>query len=138
MPEITQEELDLFNKYKELGDVEAVSAELSAKQTLERENTVNEVAKLTGYKSSVLSKLASDIEFEVKEGKAYVGDKTVEEYAEENWADFIPALKEEEKSNGINFVRQATKPTETKKTVSVNVTPYLKSIYGNQKETVIN
>lgn len=138
MPEITEEELKEFNKYKELGDVEAVSAELSAKQTLERENTVSKVAELTGYKASVLSKLASDVEFEVKEGKAYVGDVTVEEYAEENWADFIPALKEESKSNGVNFVRQATKPTETKKMISGNVTSYLKSIYGNQKETVIN
>lgn len=133
MPEITQEELDNFNKYKELGEVDTIASELSAKQTLERQNLVSQVAELTGFKTSVLSKLATDVEFEVREGKAYVGDKTVEEYAEETWADFLPSLKEEVKSNGVNFVRQATKPSENKQKISANVTSYLKSIYGTQK-----
>lgn len=135
MPEITQEELDSFNKYKELGEVDAIASELSEKQTLERSNVVSQVAELTGFKTSVLSKLASDIEFEVKDGKAYVGDKTVEEYADENWADFLPSLKEEVKSNGVNFVRQASKPSENRQKISANVTNMLKSIYGT-KQTV--
>lgn len=136
MPEITEEELETFNKYKELGDVDAISNELSAKQTLERENIVSKVAELTGFKPSVLSKLASDVEFEVREGKAYVGDKTVEEYADENWGDFLPSLKEEVKNNGVNFVRQATRPNENKVKLGAGVTGYLKSIYGANQKTV--
>ena len=139
MPEITQEELDNFNKYKELGDVDAISQELGEKQQLERTNVINEVAQLAGYKPSVLSKLGHDVAFEIREDKAYVGDKTVEEYAQENWADFLPSLKvEEEKSNGISFVRQPTKPIDNRNKINSTVTSYLKSIYGNQKDTVIN
>lgn len=138
MPEITQEELDLFNKYKELGDVDAVTSELSAKQQMERTNVINEVAQLSGYKPNVLAQLGQELTFEVKEGKAYVGDKTVEEYAQENWADFLPSLKAEEQKNGVSFVKQPTKPLENKSNISTPVISYLKNIYGNQKETVIN
>lgn len=138
MPEITEEELEKFNKYKELGEVDTISQELQAKQQLEYESVLSEVADLSGFKPSVLSKLGEGLTFEVREGKAYVGDKTVEEYAQENWADFLPSLKAEEQKNGVNFVKQPSKSLPNKSDVLTPTISYLKNIYGNQKETVIN
>lgn len=137
MPEISETDLELFNKYKEIGEPDAIATELNAKADLERSNTLKEVASLSGYKESVLSKLADGLELKVEDGKAFVGDKPIEEYANENWEDFIPSLKEE-KVNGVNFVRQASKSSAVNKLDS-NVNSYLLSIYGkSSNEATVN
>ncbi len=136
MPEITEEELKQFNDYKELGSLEAINAELSAKANLERENTLNEVAQVTGYKPNVLAKLSEGLELRVEEGQAYVGDVPIQDYANEQWEEFLPSLKEEAKPMGVNYVRQATKSNDRKSPLT-SASTFLKGLYGS-KDTVIN
>lgn len=134
MPEISQEELDLFNKYKELGEPDTISNELNAKASLERENVLQEVAAVSGFKSSVLAKLSEGLDLKVEDGVAYVGDVPIADYANEQWEEFLPSLKEEKKPTGISFVRQATKSSDSKVKLG-DVNAYLKGIYGS-KQTV--
>jgi vancomycin resistance protein YoaR len=112
MPEITDAELEQFNKYKELGEVDTVATSLTDYNTVVRDSVINEAAAIAGFKPAVLSKLSSDIVIEIKEGKAMVGEQELNTYAEENWEDFIPSLKSSTDTNktSVPFVRQPAKP----------------------------
>lgn len=136
MPEITDAELELFNKYKEIGEPEDITNELNAKVSLERDNTLQEAAQVTGYKPNVLAKLSEGLDLKVDDGRAFIGDVPIEDYANEQWEEFLPSLKDDSKPSGVNFVRQATRSNDRKKPLA-NASSFLKSIYG-RKETVSN
>lgn len=133
MPEISQEDLELFNKFKELGDPDAVAAALAERQTMARSQVISEAAGLVGFKPSVLAKVSEGVEIEVKDGVAMVGEKTLEDYANENWTDFLPALKSEgqQQQNGVPFVRQPVKPvTKPANSTQAETRAYLKRTYA--------
>ena len=132
MPEITQEELELLNKYKELGEPEAITTALSERDNLFRQATVGEASIASGYKLSVLEKLTNGLELTMKDGQAFVGEQPIEEYANENWQDFLPALKSEEDKKTVKFVSQnksAVKPTNQFKGVASR---YIKNTYATK------
>jgi hypothetical protein len=136
MPEITDEQFELLKKYEEIGKPEDISNELNAKAILERENTLQEVSQVTGYKPNVLAKLSEGLDLKVEEGQAYVGEVPIQDYANEQWAEFLPSLKEDSKPVGVNYVRQAAKATD-RRTPLTNASSFLKGLYGS-KDTVIN
>jgi len=130
MPEITQEELDLLTRYKELGTVEELNGELEEKQQMARTTLLVDAAQASGYKYSVLERLTNGLELSMNEGKAFIGDKPIEEYANENWQDFLPSLTREETDKKVKFVSQskaATKPVNQSKNV---VSRYIKNTYA--------
>lgn len=131
MPEITQEELDLFNTYKNIGEPEQIAEQLNEKVSLERENTLKEVASLSGYKPNVLAKLSEGLDVKVEDGVAYVGDVAIQEYATENWSDFIPSLTEDASPKGVNFVRQPNKASDGKRSLA-NASTFMKNVYGQK------
>lgn len=104
---LSKEEADEYGAYVALGkpaDVKkAIDAngEASAKLAkLERDAQLRTAADAAGYKPSVLSTLAGDLDIQVeaKEGKPLVyvvkdGEKiALADYAAKEWADFLPAL----------------------------------------------
>lgn len=112
---LTPAEAADYDAYVALGKPKEIQDRIDAHSTLETENAalkkkdvLREVADLHGYKLSVLEdrdKAAGGLEFTFKEDKdrrkvAHVkdGDKEtpVTEYAESNWADYLPSLKVEE------------------------------------------
>ncbi len=130
MPEITQEELDLLNKYKELGEPDAIVEAMSERDNLFRQATVGEAAFASGYKLSVLEKLTNGLELTMKDGQAFVGEQPIEEYANENWQDFLPALKSEDDKKTVKFVTQSkavVKPTNQYKNMASR---YIKNTYA--------
>jgi hypothetical protein len=114
MPEITQEEFDLLESYKKLGEPEHIVDAISERNTIKRQGAIAIAAQLYSYKPTVLDKLAKDLEISVKEDAAYVvidgAETKLDDYANENWSDFIPSLKAEEgdKGNkGATYIVQA-------------------------------
>jgi len=140
MPEITEEELQSFNRYKELGEVDSISASLASLTTLERDASIQQAAELVGYKPSALSRLATDVTIEIKDGKAMVGDVELEQYAQENWEDFLPALKatSETVKQTVPFVRQPTKPVKEVDNTQQLVSSFLKRTYSAPKAETVN
>lgn len=127
------EQAQQWNAYQQLGKAEELKAALDARAnaearlaSLEREATLRQVQEASGFKASVLGQLpgATALTFTVREveadGKklatAYVTDTAGQEhplsaYAEQHWADFLPALVVAQgaaPSQGTSFVRQAT------------------------------
>lgn len=137
MPEITQEELEQFNRYKELGAVDEVSNGLNERQTMARERVVNEAAGIVGFKTSVLTKLSDGVDLQIKEGVPMIGDVKLEDYAKENWADFLPSLKAEGGS-AVPFVRQPSKATQPTNNSNQVVSSFLKRTYGASKTATVN
>ena len=85
--------------------------------TLRRERLLYEVADVAGVKPTVLKALdRADLAYEIKDDN---GKKTVmvkagsgaatefDTFAGANWADFMPALKPEQKIRGTPFVKQS-------------------------------
>jgi hypothetical protein len=106
MPEITQEELDLLNKYKGLGEPEAIESQLAEGQTLARKVSATEASFACGYKLSVLEKLTEGLDLQIKDDHAFIGDVPIEDYANENWQDFLPALRSEDGKKKVAFIPQ--------------------------------
>lgn len=101
MPEITQEELELFNKYRALGTLESVTSSLVAAQEAELEA----VATRAGFKPKTFRKLFQSL----PEGYSIVrddlgnesvktpkGEMSLQKFAESEWEEFLPSLKVEE------------------------------------------
>ncbi len=130
MPEITQEELDLLTRYKTLGTPEEITGEIEEKQQMARTSLLVEAASASGYKFSVLERLTDGLDLKMQDGKAFVGDKPIEDYANENWQDFLPSLKQEEGDKKVKFVQQSravTKPANQFKNIASD---YIKSTYA--------
>lgn len=113
---LSAEEAGRWAQYQQLGSVETVQQGLQQRDQfqgelagLRRAETLRSVAEVAGYKPGVLGNLdrmakaeGKDLAFEVREvdGKrvAYVKDGTTEttltDYANQQWADFLPALQQ--------------------------------------------
>lgn len=135
MPEITQEELEQFNRYKELGEPDAIAQGFREREELARTATVNRVSEITGYKPSVLTTLTKDLQLKVEGDKAFVGDKPIDEYAKEHWADFMDSLKPS--STTVPFVKQPSRSSaQTSSGLSQSTRDYIRNTYGQPKEAV--
>lgn len=113
---LSAEKAKEYESYKALGKFDELKTRIDAHANLETENSelkkkevIREVAELHGYKATVLAdrdKLAGGLEFVIKTDPqnkrkaAFVkeGDKDIPltEYAESNWADYLPSLKVEQ------------------------------------------
>ena len=112
MPEITEQELEMLKEYQKMGTPQDIDKALGEGDQIKRTHAISEASNLHGFKPNVLSKLAKDVEIFIDGDKAYVkhdGQETLlQDYAEQEWADFLPSLKanEEEKRPGVPvFVR---------------------------------
>lgn len=154
---LSDEDAELFKKYKELGDdpeklkETLENAEESQKELsqLKREKSNSEVAEVLGWNPKVLNRLSDEnAEYEVKtrkndegEDEKYVvlktddGEKDLKEYAKDNWSEMIPALEVNSDNNqqstesGKNFTKQ--KPSGGGKP---NGKSYLKSAIAKNHE----
>lgn len=133
MPEITQEELDLFNQYKGLGTPDEITGEMEEKKQLAHTSMVVEAAAASGFKFSVLERLTNGLDLKMQDGKAFIGDKPIEDYANENWQDFLPSLKREEDNKRIKFVTQSRAVDTPKPQFKSVVSNYIKSTYAAAK-----
>ncbi|SMB93325.1 hypothetical protein [Deinococcus hopiensis] len=105
-----------------LADGETATSELG---TLKKRDTLRTVADKVGYKPSVLERLGGDLTFEeievdgekagekVKTYGVKLADKVVplDQYAKEQWGDFLPALAAQ--GGGNNQVQQRQNPITT-------------------------
>ena len=136
MPEITDDELEVFEGYKRLGSVEEISSVINERLDMLRNTAVNLAATTLGYKPNVLAKLAGDLEIKIENDKAYIleGDTQHElaEYAEKNWGDFLPSLvaKEEVKPSGVSYVPQSAVQREAKSSGKKQAVSYIMQRYG--------
>lgn len=117
MPEgatvLTSDDAAAWAAYKALGQVADLQTALTERETLKTEatalrtaETIRTAAEAHGYKAAVLTRLADGLELTIKaDGKgekhAYVvadGKETaLDAYAEAEWADFLPSLKQTDK-----------------------------------------
>ncbi len=139
MPEITQEEFDMLEKYKQLGTVEKVSGTLAGFQQMARSQTVNEAARICGFKPQVLDKLSSGLEIGIKDNTAFVKAQdgteiSLSDFAEAEWKDFMPSLKAEpaQTQQFVAYVPQPAKGMESKPTGVKLVKSYIARTYGQQ------
>lgn len=134
MPDITDKDLELFNKYKELGSPEDISTSLGEHQTMVRNKAIAEVSEIAGFKPSVLEKLGKDVEFFVKDKEAFVKhegkDVKLVDYANDNWKEFLPSLKAESETRTTGIVRPFVKQSaEQRETTSKSVGSKLANSY---------
>ena len=142
MPEITQEEFDLLERYKQLGTVEQVSGSLAGLQRMMHTQVINEAAKACGFKPQVLAKLSGGLDIAIKDNKPFVRAKDGTEtelgtYAESEWKDFMPSLKEGTVANvqsvqTMPFVPQPMKSIESKPNSLKLAKAYITRTYGQQ------
>lgn len=106
---LTKDESDQYAAYLALGKPDALKQAIDANgtataelATLKREKQITKAAEAAGYKASVLTTLAGDLDIQVEPVKDSAplvvvvkdGTKTaLADYAKENWADFLPALE---------------------------------------------
>lgn len=136
MPEISEQDLELFEQYKQIGSIEDISSTLNERAEMVRNNAITFAAENLGYKPNVLAKLAKGLEIKVNGDKAYIveGDQEHElgKYAEENWEDFIPSLTAtaESKPNGVSYVSQSAVNREAKRSGKKQAVNYVLQRYG--------
>lgn len=113
-----------WQAYTALGEPSALQQALDARQqaeqrlaSLEREATLRQIAEASGYRPSVLGRLAEGLTLELRENQPVVvtGEGAqaqvtpLAEYAQREWADFLPALAQTTgtgSGSGTTFVRQ--------------------------------
>ena len=137
MPEISEQDLELFETYKSMGDPQTITEVLQERDKMKRTNAVTFAADLLGYKANVLERLAKDNDIIVQDNKAYIKDGEEEfelsKYAEEKWGDFLPSLKAEQPktSEGVSYIPQTAMAREARgkngKKAAVN---YIMQKYG--------
>lgn len=136
MPEITDEDLELFEQYKQIGSIDEISTTLNERAEMVRNNAITFAADNLGYKPNVLAKLAKGLDIKVVENKAYIVDGEEEfelgKYAEENWEDFLPSLTatEGDKPKGVSYVSQSAVNREAKKSGKKQAVNYVLQRYG--------
>jgi len=133
---VSKEDGELLENYKKLGTVEEIGKTSTDFSSMQRSQILSTVAKTAGYESGVFDRLAGELIFEERketidgkevpyivvlpgEGKEAV---KIEEYAEANWKDFLPALKPENggdtqttsTTRGTEFVKQKGAGDSTK------------------------
>ncbi len=136
MPEITQEEFDLFEKYKGLGEVDDIESNLSEVPKMKFDSIIAKASELTGFNKRVLSKISQGLDLRVEDENVFVGDKPIEDYADEEWSDFLPSLKGVNTKQSVNFVEQSNtgkKKVTTTRHIGVGL---IKNLYGTKKDSV--
>lgn len=154
---LTAEQAATWQSYQQLGAPDALRTQLSERETaqkdlaeLRRREHVRDVASVVGYKPSVLLDRAQGLELEVaeveqdgkKEKQAFVkgkdGQRTrLEEYAQSNWSDYLPALQVEQQQSkqaqqpGTSYVRQSAGGAPAKTDAA---TSYLSRAYRRPKQ----
>lgn len=100
------DEAALWQKYQTLGKPEEIESVKAENATIKRGQLLSQVAEAHKYKVGVLSTLAGDLDFEIKDVNengqkrkvAFVKidgqDKALPDYAKEKWADFLPSLEQ--------------------------------------------
>jgi hypothetical protein len=105
---LSADEAKAYDAYAALGKPADIKSALDTKGTaeqelvaLKREKALAKAAEAAGYKASVLTTLAGDLDIQVrpvKDGKPLVvvvsgtEETALADWAKENWADFLPAL----------------------------------------------
>jgi hypothetical protein len=106
---LSSEDAERWQAYGELGTPDDIRQQRDRAQELERRQLLADVAEAAGYKVPVLERLANGLTVELRdeqrEGQTirvpYVVPEegtavSLSEYAQENWADFMPALTAEQ------------------------------------------
>lgn len=101
---LSAEQAALWQTYQQLGAPDALKQQVEQGRVAARQQQINEVAAVAGFKPSVLTQLAGDLAVEVREVEANgqkskqavvkVGDVVtpLADYATANWGDFLPSL----------------------------------------------
>lgn len=105
---LTADEAKAYDAYVALGKPADLSAAVAERDTakgeltkLSRERTIAKAAEAAGFKASVLTTLAGDLDLQVKEtegGKPLAvvvkdgAETALADYAAKHWADFLPSL----------------------------------------------
>lgn len=112
---LTKDEAAIWDAYAALGKPADIKQAMDANgtataelATLKREKALTKAAEVAGFKASVLTTLAGDLDIQTKEkdGKPVVvvvkdGTETpLADYATSAWADFLPALKQAPATQG--------------------------------------
>lgn len=155
---LSVEQAQAWTSYQQLGTAQELHQRLTEAQTattelttLRRSAQLRQVAEIAGYKPSVLGQLAGDRQFEVKEVEvevdgtkttqraAYVKDgeqlRPIAEYAQAQWADFLPALVasqgQSQQQRGTQYPAQQGGGQQPKEASPVD--SYLKQAYSRPK-----
>ena len=134
---VSKEDAELLVKYKELGTPDEIGKVSTDFSSMQRSQVLAKVAKTAGYEPSVFNRLAGELTFEERE-ETIDGEKKlfivvlpgegkeavrIDEFADANWKDFLPALKPENEGGttqtqtatlGTEFVKQKGKGASTK------------------------
>lgn len=134
---VAEADAQLLESYRKLGEPNALTTALTERDQLHselhglrRDAAIQEAARVSGYRFGVLKHLAApDLAFEVKEVEqdgekiqsVFVAPKdgqpqSLQQYASEHWADFLPALipqgggqtPQAGATTGVTFPRQGT------------------------------
>jgi hypothetical protein len=129
---LTGDDVARWQVYTQLGQptelqqrIEQGTTAIQERDSLRRDTTVRQAADAAGYKPSVLARLATDVQLSVREAdgkqEAVVtveGQQPVPltTYAEQHWADFLPALQSQQQQTqaGVPFVPQTGNGTPPK------------------------
>jgi hypothetical protein len=120
MPEITQEEFDLLQQYKALGDVDQLNSVVASKTQADFERA----ASAAGYKPNVLKKLINSLpeshrfvlDAETNQGRIMTpeGEVDIKDFASQEWSDFLPSLTANEvQKTGIPYIAQSSESRES-------------------------
>jgi hypothetical protein len=130
---LTGDDVARWQAYTQLGQptelqqrIDAGTTAIQERDSLRRDTTIRQAADVAGYKPSVLQRLAADVQLSVRDTngtqEAVVtveGQQPVPltQYAEQHWADFLPALtaqSQQQQRAGVPFVPQAGNGTPPK------------------------
>jgi hypothetical protein len=131
---LTGDDVARWQAYTQLGQpqelqqrIEAGATAIQERDSLRRDTVIRQAADVAGYKPSVLQRLAADVQLSVREAdgkqEAVVtveGQQPIPltQYAEQHWADFLPALTAQSQGTqqraGVPFVPQAGNGTPPK------------------------
>lgn len=108
--ELTDEEAARWERYRALGSPDDLETALRERDGLTRADLIRRAAAATGYREPVLARLSEGLTLSVEDNRARIvtedGPVPLREYAEREWADFLPSLKAEAESPRTPYVRQ--------------------------------
>lgn len=102
---------ELFAQYQALGDIttlKTLQTQAAEAAELRRSQTLREAADLAGVNYQVLRDLVkgTDINVEVKDGKALVGGEALADYAKTHWTVYEPVLFAQRTTQGAPYPPQ--------------------------------
>ena len=136
---VGKDDLTLLTEYKEVGSPEEIQTSLNELkelneriESLSRKEKIASVSEAYSFNSKVLATLANGTEIDVADdGVATISGTPIDQYAEENWADFLPSLQA---SEGTRFPKQMRVSEKQKTSIPDDMgavaEKYLKSRYS--------